>query len=87
MAKLFWHLLTNEQDYAYTLPTPLAKKIRTIELKAGHARRQPAGRPAMNREQRRIIERQLALQAQLAYERMITDWQHAAKTRTAPTRA
>jgi transposase len=88
MAKLFWHLLVNEQDYAYTLPTPLAKKIRTIELKAGHERRRPSGqRVPTNREQRRIIERQLAHQAQLAYERMITDWQQAAKTRTAPTRA
>jgi transposase len=87
MAKLFWHLLTNDQDYAYNLPTPHAKKIRTIELKAGHARRAPAGRPAMNREQRRIIERQLAHQAQVAYERMITDWQQAAKPTTAPARA
>ncbi len=87
MAKLFWHLLTNDQDYADNLPTPHAKKIRTIELKAGHARRAPAGRPAMNREQRRIIERQLAHQAQVAYERMITDWQQAAKTTTAPARA
>ncbi len=49
MTKLFWHLLTNEQDYAYTLPTPLAKKIRRIELESrapapstsGPARREP----------------------------------------------
>ena len=38
MAKLFWHILIREQDNAYTLPTALAKKIRTTELKAGHAR-------------------------------------------------
>ena len=47
MAKLFWHLLIREQDYAYTLPTPLAKKIRSIELKAGHPRRQPGGTRAL----------------------------------------
>jgi hypothetical protein len=45
MAKLFWHLLVREQDYAYTLPTLLAKKIRTIELKAGGERRQRPARP------------------------------------------
>ena len=65
MAKLFWHLLVREQDYAYTLPTALAKKIRTIELKAGHPR-QPAGgnRHTINREQRRALERQIAEHAQ-----------------------
>jgi transposase len=61
MAKLFWHLLTRQQDYAYTLPTAMAKRIRTIELKdrpsaavAARARQQ------LNRDQRRQIERQIA---------------------------
>ena len=76
-----------EQNYAYTLPTALAKKIRTIELKAGHRARRPGG-PHMpvNREQRRAVERQIAEHAQ-AYERTITDWQRAAQTRTTPARA
>jgi transposase len=69
LAKLFWHLLIREQDYAYTLPTPLAKKIRTIELRAGYPRRQPGGpRVATSQEQRRAIERQIAQHAQAAYE-------------------
>jgi len=88
MAKLFWHLLVREQDYAYTLPTALAKKIRTIKLKAGHERRRGNGaHVAINREQRRALERQIAENAQTAYERTITDWQRAASTKTAPTRA
>jgi transposase len=89
MASLFWHLLVREQDYAYTLPTALAKKIRTIELKAGHARRRPGGnRQTLNREQRRAVERQVAEHAQAAYERTIADWQRHARTaaRTTPTR-
>ncbi|HSO99070.1 MAG TPA: IS110 family transposase [Solirubrobacteraceae bacterium] len=89
MAGLFWHLLIREQDYAYTLPTALAKKIRTIELKAGHARRRPGGNhTALNREQRRAVEQQIAQHAQAAYERTIADWQrHAQPTHTkAPTR-
>lgn len=70
LAKLFWHLLIREQDYAYTLPTPLAKKIRTIELKAGHPRRRPGGNHhTLNREQRRVLERQIAEQAEAAYDK------------------
>jgi transposase len=88
MAKLFWHLLVREEDYAYTLPTPLAKKIRTIELKAGRERQRGGdGQPvAINREQRRVIERKIAEHAQAAYERTITDWQRAAAARNMPAR-
>jgi hypothetical protein len=48
-----------EQDYAYTLPTALAKKIRTIELIGGRERRRGGdGKPvAINREQCRALER------------------------------
>jgi transposase len=90
MASLFWHLLIREQDYAYTLPTALAKKIRTIELKAGHPRRRPGGpHVPVNREQRRTLERQIAEHAQAAYERTIADWQRHARTpaTTTPARA
>jgi transposase len=88
MAKLFWHLLIREQDYAYALATPLAKKIRTIELKAGHERRHGGGgqRVTINRDHRRAIERQIAQQAQIAYERTIADWQRAAAPKTTPAR-
>ena len=88
MAKLFWHLLVREQDYAYTLPTPLAKKIRTIELKAGHPRQRPGGnRHTLNREQRRALERQIAQHAQTAYEQTIADWKRHAPPDTTSTTA
>lgn len=35
MCVLFWHLLTTGRDYAYSLPTATAKKMRAVELKAG----------------------------------------------------
>lgn len=83
MAKLFWHLLIREQDYAYALPTALAEKIRTIELKAGYPRRRPGGREhALNRDQRRAVERRLAEHAQVAYEQTIADWQRQTRTDT-----
>jgi transposase len=83
MAKLFWHLLIREQDYAYTLPTAMAKKIRTIALKAGHPLR-PAGgnRHPLNREQHRIAERQIP-----AHEQTIADWQRHARATGTPTPA
>ena len=31
MCVLFWHLLNNQQDYAYSMPTVTAKKLRKVE--------------------------------------------------------
>jgi transposase len=57
MAKVFWHLLACHHDYAYSLPSAMSKKIRTIELSSGEQqrpRRRP--RPDLDREQRREID-------------------------------
>src|SRR6202000_3861 len=32
---LFWHLLTNKQDYAFARPSLTAEKLRRVELTAG----------------------------------------------------
>jgi hypothetical protein len=82
MATLFWHLLTTERDYAYTMPTATAKKLRGVELKAGAAPRKPGGpRQPLNREQRLQAERATAEHAQVAYERTVTDWHHQQRQR------
>jgi transposase len=76
MAVLFWHLLATGQDYAYSMPTATAKKLRGIELKAGAPSRKGGGsQHALNREQRRKLERQSAEQAENAYRRNVADWQ------------
>jgi len=86
MCTLFWHLLTRGEDYAYTLPTSTAKKMRAVELKAGAEPRKPGGpRQALNRQQRRDQERAAAAQAQAAYERTVTDWQRQQRHRAATT--
>lgn len=90
MCTLFWHLLTNQRDYAYSLPTATAKKMRAVELKTGVApRRGSARRQPLNREQRRELERSEAEHAQAAYQRTVADWHHqqrqrANNTTTAP---
>jgi transposase len=89
MCVLFWHLLNNEQDYAYSMPTATAKKLRKVELIAGAPTRQPGGPGnGLNREQRRQLERATAEQAENAYRRNVTDWQRQQKQRNeTPARA
>ncbi len=85
MATLFWHLLIREQDYAYTLPTALTKKIRTIELKAGAPRKPHGNRYTLTREQRRAEAKLAAQHAQAAYERTVADWHRQQHQRTKAT--
>jgi transposase len=90
MCVLFWHLLNNQQDYAYSMPTVTAKKPRKVELTAGAPARPPGGPSnGLNREQRRQLERASAEQAENAYRRNITDWQRQQRQRNEnlPTRA
>jgi len=82
MTALFWHLLTTGHDYAYSPPTSTNKKLRTIELKAGHAREKPGGpHTPINRERRRELERQTMQQAQTAYERTVAAWHRIQRER------
>ena len=79
LACLFWWLLTREQDYAYAQPSLTRKKLRRLELMAG-ARSQKgikSGIWAAN-DAMRQAERDLARQAENAYQRTVRDW-HAAQ--------
>jgi transposase len=72
---LFWCLLTRGEDYAFAQPSLTAKKMRRLELTAGAPRRQ-GGRDVWSTDKAmRHAERELALQAQRAYERTVADWQ------------
>jgi transposase len=85
---LFSYLLVTRQDYAYTMPTATAKKLRGIELKAGAPSRAGGGRNNhLNREQRRQLERRAAEQAETAYCRNIADWQRQQAKTATPVRA
>ena len=77
LASLCWQLLTTNQDYAYKRQTIVDRKLRALELRAGaptrpRTQRQP-GTPTA--KQRALLERQLTEQAELAYQRLIQDWQ------------
>jgi hypothetical protein len=55
-----------------------AKKMRRLELAAGAPRRQGGRDVWSTNTKMRTAERELALQAQRAYERTVTDWHAAA---------
>ncbi len=72
---LLWHLLTNEQDYAFGRPSLTRHKLRRLELIAGAPPRRGrrSGSAASKREQRH--ERELSEQFEAAYRRLVEDWQ------------
>jgi transposase len=74
LACLFWCLLTRGEDYAFAQPSLTKKKMRRLELAAGAPRWQ-GGRDIWSTNlAMRQAERDLALQAQRAYERTVRDW-------------
>jgi len=79
-----WHLLTKEQDYAFQRPSLTRQKTRRLELAAGAPRRprRPAGASLTPTRQQRAAEHELQHQAELAYRRLIADWQATAPDRT-----
>ena len=78
---LFWCLLTREEDYAFAQPSLTRKKLRRLQIAAGHARYAPeaAGIWKAN-EAVREAERELARQAEVAYARTVRDW-HATQAK------
>ena len=79
LACLFWVLLTREEDYAYAQPSLTRKKLRLLELTAGAQRYAPEGDGIWHANQAvRQAERELARQAEVAYQRTVRDY-HAAQ--------
>jgi len=77
LACLFWCMLTRGEDYAYGQPSLTKKKLRRLELQAGAERgKVTPGIWAANKAIR-TAERELARQAELAYQRTVADWKAA----------
>ena len=76
------------EDYAFAQPSLTKKKMRRLELQAGAPRGQGARGVWSTNDAMREAERELALQAQRAYERSVKDRQHNSKGASAtPGRA
>lgn len=85
LAVIAWRMLSEGEDYAYGRPSLTRQKIRRAERMAGS----PA-LPKRHRGQRisstpaeREAERELQQQAELAYRRLVADWQATAKKKGA----
>jgi transposase len=76
LAVIVWHLLTKSEDYSWVRPSLHAKKIRDLELRAGHPPRrgQKGASYDYNTPQRRRDERNRAQQVEGAYRRLTTGW-------------
>ena len=73
---LFWCMLTRGEDYAHQRPALTKKKLRQLELTAGaHARTKAAAGIWSTNRAILHAERSLAEQAEVSYQRMVTDQQ------------
>jgi transposase len=76
LAVLFWCMLTRGQDYAHQRPALTKKKLRELELTAGGKPRTKAAAGIWSTNRAiRDAERALTLQAEVSYQRMVTDQQ------------
>jgi transposase len=83
LACLFWCMLTRGENYAFGQPSLTKKKLRRLELQAGAERgKVTPGIWAANKAIR-TAERDLARQAELAYQRTVADWQAATSAKGA----
>jgi transposase len=72
LAVLFWCLLTRGQDYARQQPSPTAKKLRLLEIRAGAKTLKGSNTGTWaTRQQMRTAERALAEQAEASYKRTV----------------
>jgi len=77
LAVVVWHLLRKQENYAWSRPALHARKLRDLELKAGHGRQrgQRGTAHAYNLASVREEERCWVEQAEKAYERFVIGWQ------------
>ena len=73
---IIWHLLIKGESYTWARPSLHAKKLRDLELKAGHkaARGQKGEAHAYNVKSHRDEERRWVEQAETAYTRFVAGW-------------
>jgi transposase len=76
LAVLIWHMVTKGEDYVWGRPMLMARKLRNLELAAGHAAR-PGKRGSAydcGIPERRQADRAQAEQAERAYRRITEHW-------------
>ena len=80
-------MLTRGEDYAFQQPSLTRKKLRRLELQAGAKRGEVKPGTWSANTAMRQAERELARQAELAYQRTMADWQSTKGASATPGRA
>lgn len=84
LAVIVWHMLRNEQDFAWNRPALTAIKRRRLELQAGLPARKGSKKGMAadySLKELRDRERAIAEQAERAYTRFVARWQTRPKAR------
>src|SRR5206468_514005 len=88
LAVIAWHMLSRGEDYAFARPSLTREKLRRLELMTGAEHQKGKRIGVFATREQHCLDKQLAAQAELAYRRLVQDWQPAIKgTGAAPGRA
>ena len=77
LALIAWHMLSRSEDYAFARPSLTREKLRRLELITGAQRQQGKRIGAFATKKQHHLDKELAAQAELAYRRLVQDWQPA----------
>jgi hypothetical protein len=88
LAVIAWHMPSDREDYAFARPSLTREKLRRLELMTGAERQKGKRIGAFAAKEQHLLDKQLAAQAELAYRRLVQDWQPAGNSAgAAPRRA
>ncbi len=74
---IVWHMLSRSEDYAFARPSLTREKLRRLELMTGAQRQKGKRIGVFATKQQHQLDKELAAQAELAYRRLVKDWQPA----------
>ncbi len=69
-----WHMLLRGEDYAFVRPSLVREKLRRLELLLGAERHRGERTGVFAERTQHRLEKELAAQAEAAYERLVKDW-------------
>jgi transposase len=89
LAVIAWHMLSRGEDYAFARPSLTREKLRRLELMTGAKHQKGKRIGVFATKEQHQLDKKLAAQAELAYRRLVQDWQPAINkgTGAAPGRA
>lgn len=69
-----WHMLVRGEEYAFARPSLVREKVRRLELLTGAERHRGQHTGAFAARAQHRLEKELAAQAEVAYQRLVKDW-------------